>query len=281
MIHSQPLQHAPVRFAGPADHGTFRGAAKPEGFGAGSGTPASTAAPVPSGVSAFILRLSALCKLSAEEIHLLQGLGRFVRSHLSNTEIAVDGAPMSARVVVSGWACQQRMLGDGRRQIISLLLPGDVIGSLDQPKLPSKDSFVALTPLVTAEASALVKAVASGDPAYRGLARAVRLLTQQEIAMMRDQIVRLGRQTAYERMTHLMLELHARLQLVGIAGNNAFPMPLTQETLGDVLGLSAVHTNRVMQQMRRDGLLETRSGQVKILDLKAMRTVADWLPTLH
>jgi len=93
---------------------------------------------------------------------------------------------------------------------------------------------------------------------------------------MRDQIVRLGRQTAYERMAHFMLELHARLQVAGIASSHTFALPVSQEVLADVLGLSVVHTNRVMQQVRHDGLLETRSGQVKILDLDAMRAVADW-----
>ena len=80
-------------------------------------------------------------------------------------------------------------------------------------------------------------------------------------------------------MVHLLLELHARLKMAGLATPDTFVLPITQEVLADALGLSVVHTNRVLQQVRHNGLLETRSGQMKILDLQAMRTVADWTPT--
>ena len=261
MTQSQPLAH----------HNVVRFAKSPSPV-----APRIVAAP--SGLQAFTSRLSALGKLSAEELLLLQGLGRFTRSHVPHEEIGADATTLVARVVVSGWACRQRMLGDGRRQIISLILPGDVVGTLEHPDLPSEDSFVALTPVVTAEASALAKAVTSGDPAYRGLARAARSLALHETALLRDQIVRLGRQTAYERMAHFMLELLARLKVAGSAASDSFALPVSQEVLADVLGLSVVHTNRVLQQVRHDGLLETRSGQVRILDLDAMRAVADWMP---
>ena len=97
--------------------------------------------------------------------------------------------------------------------------------------------------------------------------------------MMCEQIVRLSRQTAYERLMHLMLELHARFQVAGNATSHTFPLPVSQEVLGDVVARSVVHVNRSMQQARRDGLLETRFGLVRILDLQAMQVVADWIPT--
>ena len=258
MPHSQFLAHQNVvRFARPLDHLAPR------------------AVVAPSGLDAFISRLSALDKLSAEELSLVRGLGRFTRSHLPGTEIGANAKPTMSRFVLSGWACQQRMLGDGRRQIISLLLPGDMIGSLDPQDLPTDHSVLALTQVITVDATVLVKAVASGNPAYRGLARAARLLALGETTMLRNQVVRLGRLTAYERMVHLLLELHARLKMAGLASPDTFVLPLTQEVLADVLGLSVVHINRILQQVRHDGLLETRSGQVKILDLEAMRTAAD------
>jgi len=262
VTQSRPLAHENVvRFAKHFDHVTPR---------------VEVAA---SGLDPFVSRLSALGKLSAEELSLVRGLGRFMRSHLPGTEIRADAKPTMSRVVLSGWACQQRRLVDGYRQIISLLLPGDVIGSLDPLDLPANHSVLALTQVITVDATALVKAVASGDPAYRGLARAARLLVLGEIAMLRDQVVRLGRQTAYGRMVHLMLELHTRLKMAGLATPDTFPLPITQAILADVLGLNVVYTSRIMQRVRRDGLLKTPPGQVRILDLEAMRTVADWLPT--
>ena len=81
---------------------------------------------------------------------------------------------------------------------------------------------------------------------------------------MGDQITRLGRRTAYERFGNLLLELYHRLHVVGLARDGRFALPLTQEMLADALGLSVVHVNRTVQQMRRDGLLELRAGTVVI-----------------
>lgn len=228
---------------------------------------------------AVVARFSTLAKLSEEELCLLHGLSRGMRLHLPRTQIGTEANSTMPRIMVSGWACRQRLLADGRRQIIGFVLPGDPLGSLDTPEPPSECSFLALTPVTTVDASAIARAATSGNPAHRGLARAARLLARHEMALMRDQIVRVGRQTAYERVVHLMLELHARLQAAGMASDSAFSMPLTQEVLSDCLGLSIVHVNRTLKQVRRDGLFQIRSGQVKIIDRKLMQAVADWLPT--
>ena len=228
--------------------------------------------------AAFRSRLSAMSRLSVEDVALIQGLGRASRAHPARTEIWDGAAPGAPRVMISGWACQQRLLNDGRRQIVGFLLPGDAVGSLEPPEPASDMACMALTAVVTADAGALVAAVAGGDPAREGLARAVRLLARHETALLRDQVVRLGRQTAYERLVHLMLELHARSRLAGLAAEADFAMPLTQDVLADALGLSIVHVNRTLQQVRRDGLLEIRSGRVRIIDMRLMQTVADWVP---
>lgn len=232
----------------------------------------------PAQFNAVLLRLSAFCRLSEDDARLLHGMSRLVRQHAPRTEIGTGSKPAAPRLLVSGWACRQRILGDGRRQIIHFILPGDTIGDLGEPSLPSDSNSVCLTAASSVDASSLVAAAASGQAAHRGLKRAMHLLSLQEAALMSDHIVRLGRQTAYERMVHLMLEFHHRLQVAGLSTSDSFAMPLTQEILADSLGLSVVHVNRTLQQVRRDGLLEVRSGQVKILDLKLMQTIADWVP---
>ena len=113
--------------------------------------------------------------------------------------------------------------------------------------------MVALTAVVVADAKALETAVNNNPVLYPGLTLAVRLLSIYETLSLQDQVVRLGRQTAYERMVHLLLELRERLDTVDMVINNVFPMPLTQEVLADALGLSIVHVNRTLQQIRRDG----------------------------
>jgi CRP-like cAMP-binding protein len=87
--------------------------------------------------------------------------------------------------------------------------------------------------------------------------------------------VRLGRQTAYERMAHLLLELHARLTEIGEARGDSFNLPVKQEVLADALGLSLVHVNRTLQQMRRDRLVDMRGAQMTFLDRGALEAAAD------
>ncbi len=109
-----------------------------------------------------------------------------------------------------------------------------------------------------------------------GLADAFLRLEHAEQVGVVDQIVRLGRQTAYERFLRLMLEFHDRLEAVGQVREATFSAPLTQEVLADALGLSVVHVNRVLQQIRREHLLVMRRGAVTLLEPELMREKSDW-----
>ena len=93
-----------------------------------------------------------------------------------------------------------------------------------------------------------------------------------------EQVVRVGRRTAYERMCHLLLELHHRLSLVGLAQDWRFPMPLTQEILADATSLSIVHVNRTLTQLRREHLVEIRQGHVTLLEPAELISIADFRP---
>jgi CRP-like cAMP-binding protein len=228
--------------------------------------------------NALAQRLSTFAPLSADEMQILNDLPRQTRKYAAREEVCSEGRMSAPRVLLSGWACRQRLLGDGRRQIVNFLLPGDPCVPLERPAVVAHCSVVALTPVVVADAKALELAVNVNSASYPGLTRAVRLLTVSEGLLLQDQVVRLGRQTAYERMVHLLLELRGRLSVVKLVVDNVFPLPLTQEILADALGLSIVHVNRTLQQIRRDGMLEFRGGNVTILDLPMMQAVADWVP---
>ena len=99
-----------------------------------------------------------------------------------------------------------------------------------------------------------------------------------QAAYLLNQLVRVGRQTAYERTAHLILEIHDRLTAVGIADGPTIPMPLTQEIIADALGLSVVHLNRTLQLLRRDHLIESRAGFVKLLQPDQLADLADFHP---
>lgn len=231
------------------------------------------------GFANLLSRLSAQFGLSPQDIRVLDEVGRQTRAHGVRSQIWRGGEAARPRIMVTGWACRQRLLGDGRRQIIDFVLPGDAVSDWAQPGARADGSTLALTEVVTADATALMVASGSGSQSHAGLTRMLREMATMETTRLHNQIVRLGRQTAYERMAHLMLEFHARLQAVGLASDDKFAMPLTQETLADSVGLSVVHVNRTLMQMRRDGLMHLGLGKVKIVDLALMRVVADWVPT--
>ncbi|GAA0743202.1 MULTISPECIES: Crp/Fnr family transcriptional regulator [Sphingomonas] len=158
-------------------------------------------------------------------------------------------------LVLDGWLGRVQLFSDGRRQILSFLLPGDVIQDAGtfQPVAPS--TITALCDAV------LCSAPAPEDEGPREAYAASAAL--DEIYLLR-QIARLGRMSAYERIQDWLSEMHERLLLAGAAGPESFPMPLTQEMLADALGLTSVHVNRTLQAMRRDGILEWRGGTVRL-----------------
>ncbi len=97
------------------------------------------------------------------------------------------------------------------------------------------------------------------------IATALHCTAALDEANLLNQLLRIGRQSAYERVAHLILELRERLAMIGFAGTDTIPVPLTQEMLADALGLSIVHLNRTLQQLRREGLIQFKSGVMRLL----------------
>ena len=229
-----------------------------------------------------VRRLSSLAPLSDREIALLIALGSQRQTHDPGAELFGEGHLRGRpKVLLSGWACRCRVLPDGRRQIFTFILPGDAVALCAHPSPSALSTSIALTKVVTADATTLAEAAFDHAQEHEGLAGAVSAASALDDVSLLDQIVRLGRQTAYERMAHLFLELRWRLAAVGLATESRFPMPLTQEVMADALGLSIVHVNRTMQQLRREGLIETRAGQVEILQPEVMAAVCDFRPPRH
>lgn len=228
----------------------------------------------PSHLRMLALRFSALAPLSDAESGLLRDLAGAARSYPPFRDLRAAGTP--PRMIIAGWAAQYCRHANGQRQIVSLRLPGDFVWPLAQLPLPSSCAVAALTELETVDAQLLVDALAG--PAYPSLARTFRIMAHLDYVLPVGQIVRLGRQTAVERFAHLMLELHERLGRVGLADDDGFAMPLTPEVLADVLGLSVVHVNRTVQQLRRDDLLEVRDGTVTLIQHERLQALASWTP---
>ncbi len=221
-----------------------------------------------------------LTALSSVETEILQALPQQARHYPAQFDLCLEQRVQSPLVLLSGWACYQRILGDGRRQILRFVLPGDQVGSLARPSLPASSTATALTAVVVADARPLLSTLDDGGAPLPGLAQAIAMMSYADEINLRDHVVRLGRQTAYERLVHLILELHGRFTAIDMVDDDSFSVPLTQEMLADALGLSVVHINRTLQQVRRDKLLDMRGGRMVIHQLDVMRRVADWVAPL-
>lgn len=202
-------------------------------------------------------RLASLASLDVMAVAAIHAALREQRPHKIRSELLTEGAPVPAmRLLVHGWAARVRVLGDGRRQFLSFVLPGDLIGLCRHPQPLAVSTVVALTPV----------AVCAAPPAGTSpsLEHAYAIGQALEEAYLLDQITRLGRLNAQERIISLFLELHERLERAGLTRNHSFDLPLTQEVLADSLGLTSVHVNRMLQQARKDGDLQWRDGHVTL-----------------
>lgn len=194
----------------------------------------------------------------------------------SDSRILAEGSEISTPLlIVSGWACRVRSLSDGRRQIMNLLLPGDAIGLCQRSRPLAVTTIIALSTVRASEAFELAD-VWRDRARMPALAEALDIAAAEEEHFALCHMMRLGRQTAFERMANLFMEIDYRLASRGMSLGGRFPFPLTQETLADVVGLSVVHVNRTLQQMRRDNQIDFSRGRMAILDSEALRLAGEF-----
>ena len=226
-------------------------------------------------------RLSHFIDLDAGDQAALDHLCENVRRIPRHSDVISEGdRPDHTHLVLEGWAARYKIVPSGARQITAFLIPGDfcdrhvgLLGEMDH-------SIGAITPLKVADLShARIEAMMHSHPR---LGRAFWWSTLVDEAVLRSWIVSLGRRSARERIAHLMCELHLRMSNVGLVKHGEFRMPLTQEQLGDAMGLTSVHVNRMLRSLRSDGLITWASGDLVIQDIDRLRHVAGFDPNyLH
>jgi CRP-like cAMP-binding protein len=223
--------------------------------------------------------MSHLADLSPKDRALIEAIALRTEEVAAGTELIREGEALdSPRLLMAGWACRFRTLPDGRRQIFEFILPGDIYGLCLRPQAIALTTSLALTPVVIADAGALSTAITTETDSYPGLTKACYATASLDEAYLLNQLMRVGRQTAYERTAHFILEIHERLSLVGLAGETSVAIPLTQEIMADALGLSVVHLNRTLQQLRRHQLIEFKGGLVRLLEPDRLREIANFRP---
>jgi CRP-like cAMP-binding protein len=218
----------------------------------------------------LVAKLSQFAPLSPKDIGLLEALCSPEERLRAGFNIVVEGEiPRSLFVVTRGMACRYRLMPDGSRQILTILLPGDLFG-LSRFLLHPMDHSVAATGPTRIAAigrEAVIDIIANHPRIGAGLWWSV----MQEEAMLRERIVALGRRSARGRVAYLLCELVWRQRAIGIAEDHAIRLPFTQTDLADMLGLTAVHTNRVLQRFRRDELITLDRRRLTLLDLDRLQ----------
>ena len=185
-----------------------------------------------------------------------------------------DSLSKTLHIVLDGWAARYRILPDGRRQFPALLLPGDVC-DLDRLLMERlRSGLMTLTPCQMTEVPLDgLHALFDSRP---GLRTAFWWLTCVENSIASEWAVCLGRRSALERVAHLFCELKVRIEAYLPASSDVFTLPITQEQLGDTVGLSIVHVNRTLQTLRQKGLVTLREHRLTILDHEALAQLCDF-----
>ncbi|SFF74026.1 cAMP-binding domain of CRP or a regulatory subunit of cAMP-dependent protein kinases [Methylobacterium sp. yr596] len=223
----------------------------------------------------IVRKLAAFGPLSAAEEEALADLGAGAQCVEGRQNLVTEGAaPDHAVLIVEGVACRYRHRPNGARQITGHLLPGD----LCDPDLVHlgrmNHSIGTLGPCRVARVPGEV--LAGLTARHPGIARALRLAKLAEEETTREWLMNVGCRSAIERVAHLLCELHARLGTVGWATRAGYDLPLTQQDIADTAGLSNVHVNRVLRQLRLMRLVEVGGRRVDVLDRAGLRRVAEF-----
>lgn len=227
-----------------------------------------------SAVPLLTARMQGLNEDDRDALHELPVLHRFVGR---NRHVVHAGDHVShLKLLCKGWAMRSVQLDNERRQILDFVLPGDNVGlHIDGAQVSTCD-VIAVTACEVAELELReVEQVAARRPAFgKGLRHSLTL----QLAQANDQVLRLGRMTAYERLCSFLLDIYQR-QRMRVPGTEVVDFPITQTVVADALGLSVVHVNRQVMQLRREGLVTLNRRQLAVHDVGRLAQVCkyrDW-----
>jgi CRP-like cAMP-binding protein len=214
-------------------------------------------------------------EISAAEERALRDCIGSTRTVRARETVIRNGQELNeSTLLLEGWLARTKDLRGGERQLLELHLPGDFadLHSLTLKKLDH--DVVAITPcnLAMAPHDRLRKLTAE----HPHLTRVLWLMTNLDASIQREWTFSLGRRSALARMAHLFCELFVRLGVVGLTREQTFDFPLTQTELSECLGITPVHANRMLQDLRRQGLIRLSDKEVEILDWEGLRHAAEF-----
>ncbi len=229
----------------------------------------------------LIRRLESITDLSRLEKEALLCLPLNIREMAADQNIVREGdRPSESCLILSGMACRYKMTEGGKRQIMSFHIAGE-IPDLQSLHLRTMDHGLStLTPCKLAFiAHSSLHALLAQHPRLSGMFWRETLI---DAAVFREWVVNVGRRPALARMAHLLCELFLRHKTAGLVTDHAFAFPITQGELADAVGLSNVHVNRILQELRARGLIRKQNHLLIILDWERLRQVGEFDTTyLH
>lgn len=237
------------------------------------GEPAREAPPGTRCVACPLRRLPSFRPNTEEEVAFIQGLKVGELRLRARSDVVREGeAADRLYTLLSGWAFRHKTLADGRRQILNFLLPGDLIGLQSKLFDRALHGVEALTDVTLCCFSR--DRIWEIFRLFPQLAYDVTWLGAQEESLVDDNLFSVGRRTAAERVSALLLQLSQRASCYSAGANGSVRLPLTQTHIADALGLSGVHTNRTLQKLRKRGLFDLSAGTLQIRDVKGLRELA-------
>ena len=228
-------------------------------------------------IDAHLMKLRARDEIGAEEEEAIRGSISDVKEVRADTIVVRAHQPVdTCNILISGIACRYKDLRDGSRQITELHVSGDytdlhsfTLKYLDHDIGALTDCRFAIVPH---------ERMRDITERFPHLTRIYWFATNLDAAIHREWELSLGRRSALSRLAHMFCELKVRLDIVGLAGERSYALPLTQADLSECLGLTSVHVNRTLKELRESGLVSFRSGEVDILDWEGLKRAAEFDP---
>ena len=184
--------------------------------------------------------------------------------------------PSRVRIILQGWACRWKGLPNGQRQITELLLPGDVCHAHSGMLIRSDHSIATFSTCIIAEADpAELAALLKQRPIAL---QALRWSSLQTDSILRTALANNGLRQAEQRLAHLLCEILARLQSVGLAKDCTFDWPMTQSEVGEIASMTSVHVNRTFRKLRGDSLIALHKRRMNIPDVARLAASCDFRP---
>ncbi len=218
-------------------------------------------------------KLSNYVDLSEDDRQALESLAQHPKTFAAHTDIISEGDPTGGvYLILTGWACRYKVLPDGQRQIMAYFIPGDLCDQRIFILKRMDHSIGTVTPATVAVIPA--ETIISLTDQHPRIARGLWWSTLVDEAITREWVINLGQRNALERVAHLICEMFVRLRAVGLTDGLSFDFPTTQTELADTVGLTLVHTNRMLQELRAEGLISLKGRKMSMLDLDRLANLS-------